>query len=82
MWIEVNIIIIFSLLSVGVSTKPAAARPTVKVRFAVDVEEVCIRTQATERDQRAPIKMAIGRDQRAPIKMVSGRAWSPGFIGL
>ena len=35
---------------VGVSTKPAAARPTAKVRFAVDVEEVGTRTQATERD--------------------------------
>ena len=64
---------------VGVSTKPAAARPTAKVRFAVDVEEVCTRTQATNLDRRAPIKMAIGRDQRAPIKMVSGRAWSPGI---
>jgi hypothetical protein len=58
-------------LHVGVSTKPAAARPTVKVRFAVDVEEVRARMQATERDRRAPIKMAIGWDQRAPIKMGS-----------
>jgi hypothetical protein len=64
---------------VGVSTKPAEARPTAKVRFAVDVEEVRARTQATKRDRRAPIKMAIGQDQRAPIKMVSGRAWSPGI---
>jgi hypothetical protein len=53
---------------VGVRTKPAAARPTVKVRFAVDVEEV-----------QAPIKMVAGQDRRAPIKMVSGRAWSPGI---
>jgi hypothetical protein len=35
---------------VGVSTKPAAARPTAKVRFAVDVEEVCTHTQATNLD--------------------------------
>jgi hypothetical protein len=53
---------------VGVRTKPAAARPTAKVRFAVDVEEV-----------QAPIKMVSGQDRRAPIKMVSGRAWSPGI---
>ncbi len=35
---------------VGVSTKPAAARPAAKFGFAVDVEEVHVRTQATERD--------------------------------
>ncbi len=35
---------------VGGSTKPVAARPTAKVRFAVDVEEVRTRTQATKRD--------------------------------
>ncbi len=34
---------------VGVSTKPAAARPAAKFGFAVDVEEVRVRTQATER---------------------------------
>ncbi len=72
-------ILLIQPLFVGVSTKPAAARPTAKVRFAVDVEEVCTRTQATNLDRRAPIKMAIGRDQRAPIKMVSGGAWSPGI---
>jgi hypothetical protein len=33
---------------VGVSTKPAAARPAAKVRFAVDVEEVHAGTRATE----------------------------------
>ena len=65
--------------AVGVTTKPAATRPTANVRFAVDVEEAHTRTQTTKLDQRAPIKMAIGRDQRAPIKMVSGRAWSPGI---
>ena len=43
--------------SVGVSTKPAAARPAAKVRFVVDVEGARARTQATERDQQAPIKM-------------------------
>ncbi len=36
---------------VGVSTKPAAARPAAKFRFTVDVEEVRTRTQATERDR-------------------------------
>ena len=46
---------------VGVSTKPAAARPAAKVRFTVDVEEVRAHTQATKWDQQAPIK--IERDQ-------------------
>ena len=65
---------------VEVSTKLAAARPTAKVSFSADVEEVRARTHPTERDRREPIKMmAIRRDQRAPIKMVSGRAWSPGI---
>ncbi len=54
--------------NVGVRTKPAAARPTVKVRFAVDAEEV-----------RAPVKMVTGQNQRPPIKMMSGGAWSPGI---
>ncbi len=54
-------------VAVGVSTKPAAARPAAKIGFAVDVEEVRVRTQATE------------RDRQAPIKMVSGRVWSPGI---
>ena len=35
---------------VGVSTKPAAARPAANVRFAVDVEEARTRTQATKQD--------------------------------
>ena len=47
--------------SVGVSTKPAAARPAVKVRFAVDVEEVRACTQTTERDRRAPIEIEWDR---------------------
>ena len=58
------------LLTVGGNTKgskPAATRPAAKVRFAVDVEVLRTRTQATE------------RNQQAPIKMVSGRAWSPGI---
>ena len=65
---------------VGVSTKPVAARPAAKVRFAVDVEEVRARTQSTKRDQQAPIE--IEWDQGAPIKMVSGRAWSLGIYDL
>ena len=65
---------------VGVSTKPAAARPTVKVRFAVDVKEVRAPIKMVAgQDQRAPIKMVARQDGRAPIKMVSGRAWSPGI---
>jgi hypothetical protein len=48
---------------VGVSTKLAAARPAAKVRFTVDVEEVRARTQATEQDQQAPIKMVTKQDQ-------------------
>ena len=47
--------------------KLAATRPAAKVQFAVDMEALRTRTQVTE------------RDRRAPIKMVSGRAWSPGI---
>ncbi len=47
--------------------KPAATRPAAKVQFAVDVEALHTRTQATE------------QDQQAPIKMVSRRAWTPGI---
>ena len=52
---------------VGGNTKPAATRPAAKVQFAVDVEALRTRTQATE------------QDRQAPVKMVSGRAWSPGI---
>jgi hypothetical protein len=65
---------------VGISTKPAAARPTAKVRFAVDVEEVQAPIKMVAgQDRHAPIKMVAGQDRRAPIKMVSGRAWSSGI---
>jgi hypothetical protein len=47
-------------------SKPATNRPAAKVWFAVDVEALHTRTQATK------------KNQQAPIKMVSGRAWSPG----
>ncbi len=71
---------------VGVSTKPAAARPAAKVRFAVDVEEVRTRTQATKRDypkwyfEVPRVQNGIfPTDRQAPSKMVSGRVWSPGI---
>ncbi len=47
--------------------KSAATRPAAKVWFAVDVEVLRTRMQATE------------QNQQAPIKMVSRRAWSPGI---
>jgi hypothetical protein len=48
--------------------KLTAARPAVKVRFAVDMEA-----------HAEPTAEPTKQDQRAPIKMVSGHAWSPGI---
>ena len=41
-------------------SKPAATRPAAKVQFAVDMEALCTRTQATKQNQRAPIEMVSG----------------------
>ena len=42
--------------------KLTAARPAAKVWFAVDVEAMCTRTQATKPNQQAPIKKVSRRD--------------------